>query len=451
MVEKIREILSEFIVRTKYEELPERVVHQTKRCLLDFMGMAIGGSKIGLSPIIADLMFRQGGIEEATIIGDGRKLPVLNAALLNGIQGHVLDMDDGHRFANAHPGVAIMAAALAIAERENATGKQLIEAIVTGYEIFIRIARAINPSHLGRGFHTTGNVGPFGAAAACSKLLKLSPSQTADALSIAGLQGAGLLEVTASGAMIKPLHPGKGCQAGILAALLAKAGAEGPQEIFEGHKGFLNAYSDIQEGSTVIDGLGQSYEILNVYFKFHAACRHVHAPLDAVREIMNARQLNIDEIERIDVHTYQVTINLTGGIPTATTGIKAKFNLPISIGLMLVNGRAGLDIYADEKVNDPRVQKLAAKVNIHLDQEMEDEYPKRRRGRVLIQTKDDLITSEIEFAKGEPENPPSDDELKHKFYAAALIILDEEKMRSLADDIFTIEEKEIKEMMSACF
>ena len=132
MVEKIREILSEFIVRTKYEELSERVVHQTKRCLLDFMGMAIGGSKIGLSPIIADLMFRQGGIEEATIIGDGRKLPVLNAALLNGIQGHVLDMDDGHRFANAHPGVAIMAAALAIAERENATGKQLIEAIVTG-------------------------------------------------------------------------------------------------------------------------------------------------------------------------------------------------------------------------------------------------------------------------------------------------------------------------------
>jgi 2-methylcitrate dehydratase PrpD len=132
METKIRDILADFIVKIKFEDLPVQVVHQVKRCLLDFMGMALAGSRLGLSPIVAALIFNKGGAEEATIIGDGRKLPVLNAALLNGIQGHVLAMDDGHRFANAHPGVAIMAAALAIAERENATGKQLNEAIVTG-------------------------------------------------------------------------------------------------------------------------------------------------------------------------------------------------------------------------------------------------------------------------------------------------------------------------------
>ncbi len=115
METKIRDILADFLVKIKFEDLPVQVVHQVKRCLLDFMGMALAGSRLGLSPIVTAPIFNQGGAEEATIIGDGRKLPVLNAALLNGIQGHVLDMDDGHRFANAHPGVAIMAAALAIA------------------------------------------------------------------------------------------------------------------------------------------------------------------------------------------------------------------------------------------------------------------------------------------------------------------------------------------------
>ena len=447
----IRDAFSQFIVSSKFENFSDSLIHQVKRCLLDYIGMAIGGGNIGLSPIVAGLIYEQGGREESTIIGDGRKVPAMNAALVNGVRGHALDMDDGHRYANAHPGVAILPAALALAERENKTGEQLIESIVVGYEVFIRIAKAINPSHLLRGFHTTGSVGPIGAAAACSKLLNLDLEQTANALSIAALQSAGLLEVTTSGEMIKPLHPGKGSQSGVLAALLAKEGAVGPDAIFEGSKGFFKAYSELTDRGNIIEGLGDCYEIMNVYFKFHAACRHVHASLDSVKKIMSQNIFSISEIDKIDIHTYQVAINLTGKNSTSTTGIGAKFNLPVAVGLMLVFGRSDMDIYTDENVNDDLVKKLANMVTIHLDQGMENEYPTKRRGRVLIEAKGHKFFHETEFAKGEPENPASDEDIKRKFISSISRILNKEQASSLFEKIFILEKIEVRKLMEICF
>jgi len=447
MIRTVREQFAKFIISTRYDEFTQGVVHQAKRCILDFLGVALAGSSMGIVPLITEVICGMGGRDEATIIGDGRKIPALHASLLNGVRGHPLDMDDGHRYANAHPGVAIIPAALAVGEKKDLTGRKLIESIVVGYEIMIRIATAINPSHLQRGFHTTGTVGPFGAAAACSKLLELSKKEVENALSIAGLQGAGLLEALTSGQMMKSLHPGKAAQAGVLSSLLAQKGAEGPELIFEGEKGFFRAFSDGGDINNLTADLGSNFEIENTYFKMYAACRHVHPALDALKAIMDAHEIDLDEIKHIDVSTYSVAYRLTGQKRVAETELAAKFSLPVSVGLMLVYGKAGADQYSLEHIRNPLVQNIADKVTIQVDEARDEVYPKKRSSSVSVRTGQETYTHEVDIAKGEPENPWSDEELKDKFFINAEKILPVEKIEDLHNNVFDIENLTVREIM----
>ena len=441
------EVLAEFIVETDYEDLPQEVIHQAKRCLLDFLGVALAGSRVELAPLMATLLYEMGGRKEVTLIGGGKKLPAFQAALINGISGHTLDMDDGHRFANGHPGVTTLPAALAMAEREDATGMALIEAIVVGYEIFARIASLVNPSHLRRGFHTTGTIGPFGAAAACSKILKLSREATKNALAIAGLQGAGLLEVLERGQMMKPLHPGKAAQAGLLASLLAEKGAEGPSSIFEGEKGFFKAFSDGVPSKEISRAFERPFEIMNTYFKRYAACRHIHSSLDALKEILGRNAIDIHAIERIDVHTYSVAYRLTGQNRDVRREVDAKFSLPLSIGLMCVYGNAGVDEYSMEKIRHPLVQRIAAEVAVIVDQARDDAYPKERSSRVDVITSKGTFRHEVHLPKGDPEDPLSDEELKEKFSHNARKVLEQEKIEKAIEILFGKERFSVRELM----
>jgi 2-methylcitrate dehydratase PrpD len=445
--EEIRARFADFIIRTDYNALPADIIHYAKRCILDFLGVALAGGSFGAGKLITSVISTMGGKEEATIIGDGMQIPALNAALLNGVRGHTLDMDDGHRYANAHPGVAVIPAALAVAEKEDMSGEDLIESIVVGYETMIRIATAINPSHLQRGFHTTGTAGPFGAAAACSKLLDFNKGEIENALSIAGLQGAGLLEALTSGQMMKPLHPGKAAQAGVLASLLAQKGAEGPELIFEGEKGFFRAFSDVKDFGKLIDDLGSDFEIENTYFKMYASCRHVHPTLDALKAIIEEHEIELDEIEHINVSTYSVAYKFTGQNNRAETELAAKFSLPVSIGLMVVFGRAGVNEFSLKNIGNPSVQKIADKVTIEVDEARDEVYPKKRGSSVSVRTGQKTYMHEVDIPKGEPENPWTDDEISEKFFSNAGKVLPEEKVVDLHRHIFDIEHVSARELM----
>lgn len=421
---EIADKLAESIVDLHYENLSSQVIQQAKLCILDFLGVALAGSRVGLAPIMTNLICSAGGMEESTVIGIGhaKKVPVFQAALLNGVMGETLDMDDGHRYANAHPGVTIIPAALALAEKENATSHKLLESIVAGYETMIRIAWAINPSHLQRGFHTTGTVGPFGAAAACGKVLGLSIKQMRNALAIAGLQGAGLLQVTESGQIMKPLHSGRAAQSGVFAAILAGMGAVGPYEIFEGEKGFFKAFSDSVDVSKILDGLGDKFEILRIYFKMHAACRHVHPALDAMMAIVRDHGITAEEIESIEVSTYPVACRLTGRQET-TSGLGAKFSLPVSLALLLIYGKAGVEQYSAECVRNPAVRALADRVLVQSDEWRADCYPAKRGAAVKVNTPRGSFGHEIDIPKGDPENPFTLNELLEKYMNNAVKVL----------------------------
>ena len=292
LIEPLRRKLADFIHHTAFEKLPEEAIRHAKHCILDLIGVSIPGSRQKTSAIIRKLITDSDESGNVTLWGFDLKLPLLSATLLNAVQAHAIDMDDGHRFANGHPGVVTIPSALALAEKKNLSGRELIEAVVTGYEIFIRLGSVINPDLLFRGFHTTATIGPFASAAVSAKLLGLNSDQIENALALAGLQSAGLLEALTSGEMGKSYQVGKAAQNGVLAALLAQRGADGPVQVFEGEKGFFRAFGGKGcDTDMICRNLGTEFAITGTYFKKHAACRHIHPALDATAEIISKNKL----------------------------------------------------------------------------------------------------------------------------------------------------------------
>jgi 2-methylcitrate dehydratase PrpD len=441
---------ADFILDTRYDRLKPEVISQAKKLILDLIGVSLAGYKMMEFPrMMVSYLENLGGTPEATILQTKKKFPAINAALANASCAHAIDMDDGHRFSALHPGAVIIPAALAGAELSGANTKELISGVVTGYEIMIRLGSAINPSSLNRGFHATGVVGPFGAAAATARMMNLSREEIVGALGLAGLQGAGLLQVShdVEGAKVKPINPGKAAMAGLFSCILAQRGTKGPQDIFEGEDGFFKAFTDEVKTDLLIRGLGNEFEICNAYVKFYAACRHTHAPIDAAFSALSKCQLDLSEISKICVETYPVAIRIAG-ITDVTTASAARFSIPFSVALALFRKDAGADKYSEENVRDERIQRLSKKVELSIGTKWEKLYPQKRGAtvRILDQHRREW-SAEVELAKGEPENPASLEEIYEKFRTNATLLISEQDAKKLGDAILNLENLPLNEVM----
>lgn len=445
----LRKQLAEFIHTVSFEKIPADAIQQAKHCLLDLVGVAIAGSRQNVASVARSLIPVIDGGGDVTLWGDGRKLSLLTAVLLNAIQGHAIDMDDGHRYANGHPGVMTIPTAVALSESSGRSGKHLLEAIVVGYEVFIRLGTACNPDLLQRGFHTTATVGAFASAAVASKLLGLSVTQTANALSLAGLQSAGLLEALSSGESGKSLQVGRAAQGGVLAALLAQRGADGPELILEGAKGFGKAFAgkDVDAGA-VCRELGARYKIQDIYFKRHAACRHIHSAIDALSALLSENTIKVDEIEAIDIDTYSIAKNLTGHLTTEKSELAAKFSMPVTIGLRLVFGRTDAAAFCEEHIADPQVQKIARLVAITSNPAWDALYPGKRGADVRVRTPKATYRKEVVYPKGEPEFPLSIEELVAKFDANAGMVYSGDRVASIRERIMGAEKGQVSDITS---
>lgn len=443
----LRKQLADFIRNTSFETLPRNVIHQTKLCLLDLIGVALAGSRQRVTAIAHETISAAGGEPHVTVWGFDRRVPVPTAAMLNAVSGHAIDMDDGHRFANGHPGVVSIPPAIALAEHADLTGRELIESVVVGYEFFIRIGSALNPELLQRGFHTTATVGSIASAAAASKLLALTGRQTEQALALAALQSAGLLEVLTSGESGKSFQVGKAAQSGILAALMARSGADGPERVFEGEKGFFNAFSGKAiDPEALCSGIGRDFGIPGVYFKRHAACRHIHSALDALAEIVAATAPAPDEIQAIDIETYSIARNLTGHIAGAESELGAKFSTPIAVGLYLVFGRSDAGVFTHANVADPRVRRIAERVTVKIDPTRDAALPDKRSARVTVHASTGTQSREVLYSKGEPEFPLTDAEMQAKFEANACCLYSLEHARRIHGTVMGIDQRSVREL-----
>lgn len=442
---------ADFILDLNYNKLGSEVVLQAKKLIMDFIGVALAGYKLMEFPrIIVNYMETIGGAPEATIIRTKKKFPAINAAFANAACGHALDMDDGHRFGALHPGTVIIPAAIAAAEISNIEIKTMITGIVAGYEIMIRLGAAINPSSLNRGFHSTGIIGPFGAAAAVSKILNLTHGEIVGAFGLAGLQGSGLLQVNheGEGAKVKPINPAKAAMSGLFSCILAKKGVRGPINIFEGEDGFFKAFTDDLKMDVVTQGLGEDFEICKAYIKFYSACRHSHAPIDAALTAFRNAKIHPSQIAKIEVSTYSVALRLAG-MTDVTTPSAARFSIPYSIALALIKGDAGADKYCEESIRDPQIHELSRKIELSVAEKWEKNYPEKRGATVrIIGKQGGEWKTEVELAKGEPENPATWEEVYKKFYTNAKLILSEEEAKKLGDILTHLEDNSVKDLVN---
>lgn len=439
--------LASFIVHLKYRSLPGEVILKAKHCLMDTLGAALAGSKMPEALIAKKLAEKLNPRKESTLFTGKGKVGVLEAAMANGIMSHVLELDDGNRFAQGHPGVVVIPAVLALAEKEKVKGKDIISAIVAGYEIFGRIGAGGNPSHFNRGFHTTGTCGTFAAAAAAGRLLRLNEAKMISVLGIAGSQAAGLFAFMADGTMTKVLHAGKAAQNGILSAYLAQSGFTGPAYILEDKRGFYKAFADTFNPQRVVEGLGEKYEIMNTYVKYHASCRHSHAPVDAILDIRSQTPLRPEDIEKVNVYTYTIAAKLIDG-KQVSTPITGKMSLPYAAAVAILYGKVGLGEFKPKVLNDQAVQALMKKVDVYSDPDLDKLVPDHRGARAEISLTDGRkLTSEILDPKGEPENPGSENDIYDKFRLLAGTAFKTEKVRKVLEKIDNLEKlKDIAEL-----
>jgi 2-methylcitrate dehydratase PrpD len=354
--------LSQRVVATRYDDLPEDVRELTRQCVLDWLAVTLAGSREELSRILVDEAVEQGGRPAASVIGTSVRVPTQQAALVNGAISHALDYDDVNLTMSGHPSAPVVASLLALAEARGTSGKDVIAAFVAGYETICRVGTLVAPGHYTRGFHATATVGSFGAAAACARLLGLDADKTAIAFGIAGTQAAGLKSMF--GTMCKPLHAGKAAQNGLIGATLAARGFTGRSDVLECPQGFAATQSPDFHPARALAEPPRGYHLRDNLFKYHAACYLTHAPIECGRKIRTEHRVEPAAIR-------EVVLRVDGGaskvchILAPKTGLEAKFSLRLTSALALSGiDTSSLETYSEAIATDPSIAALRDKVSV---------------------------------------------------------------------------------------
>jgi 2-methylcitrate dehydratase PrpD len=438
-------LLSQYVKDLKYENLPTAVVEYTKLLVLDYLASAIAGYKVNktFNTAVLDVIGGMGGTPESTVIFGGGRLPASNAAFINAVFGHGADLDDGHRRAQGHPGVTTIPAVLALAEAHGKTGKDVIAAIVAGYEVYVRLSSAIMPSHFLRGFHGTGTIGAVAAGAAAAKTLELSEEEVQRAISLAAVQASGLFEVSESGQMTKPINAGNAVRTGIISALLARTGCDAPKHPLEGNKGFLNAFTDKVDWDILTKELGKVHLITTCYIKTYPGCRHLHGAVDCALELREDGVPSSDEIAGINIHTYPAGIKVVGNILEPVNEDEAKFSMTYATATALLTGKYTLeDLYAARNMNDD-VRTMIRKIKIFSEPDLENRAANIRGTRVEMSLKDGTMrTGSVTLPKGDPEVPLEEGDMREKLRFCADGLYNGEIQQSLYDKVMKLDKVE---------
>lgn len=413
--------LAEFCSNVTLETLPAEVVHKAKLCILDYVANIYGSLELETVRNIAAYIRSVGAPETVTALGCGFKTDVHQAAFINGTTAEAIEAQDGSRFGGNHPGVAVIPAALAVAEAVGAGGPAVIEAVVAGYEAANRPAAAMHPWHTLGGFLPTGTCGTYGAAVAAARLKGLDADQLLNALGNAGyLLPLSMAEHLMGGYTVKIVQGGQAASAGIMAAGLAGAGVTGAPYVLEGsalNGGFAKITTAADPTlSRITDGLGESYSVMDIYFKPYTACRHTHGAAQAALELAAAEPVDPAQVERITVHTYGIAELAVGkGVDATSSFVSAQFSIPYVVAACLMDGELGPKQLTEKRIADPAVLDLAGRVTVKTDEELNKIYPDKTSSRVEILFKGGRsLSRQVDEPKGDPRDPLDAAALVHK-------------------------------------
>lgn len=415
--------ISEFAVKLK--TLPTKVIMQTKLFIADYIASALAGYEINhdVNVKILTLLDEMGGVEESDILFGHRKYPACNAAFINAFYSHGADIDDGNKKAAGHIGTHVISSVFALAQTMNTTWREVFLAINVGYEVFNRIAGAVQPSLYKKGFHSTGVVGSVAASAACAKLLGLDTDGIYSALSLGALQSSGLLIIDESGQACKPLNPANAARTGVMSAQMAQLGIVSPQRPFESCKGWFNAFADNVEYEDIFSGLDKAFTICESYLKIYPSCRHTHSAIEAGIDIhghMVAYNWDVTDIRSVNLYIYPSAIKSTGAIRHPVSVEEAKFSLYYNLAVAIMKGDFTFD---DLKCGgeDIQIGKLIEKIEVISDPSMENREAGIRGCRLEVCFSDGTeIESRILNPKGEMDNALDWKDMEMKLKSCAM-------------------------------
>ena len=407
--------LADWLVELSPDDLPPGVVEMSRKLVVDVAGLAVAAR----SELYVSAALGSGEPGSATAIGHAQALDTFSAALVNGTAAHGEDYDDTFEGGPVHSGAVIVPAVLAVCERERLSGERLLVGMAAGVELLCRLSLVAPKAIHKAGFHPTAVIGAVAAAGAVSAALGLDRRSTASALGIAASMAAGIIEYLAEGTWTKRVHAGFAAQSGIRAALMARGGFLGPRTVFEGVHGFFKAFAPSREPdfTPLMDGLGSNWLIETIAFKPYACGTMTQPFIDCAVRLAESG-VEADQIVDILCPVGEGTVHRLWEPLTVKhapqTPYAAKFSTPICMALGFFDRKAGLAQFTEERIADPAVRKLAAKIRYVVDPD--DQYPNNFTGKLVATLADGSVREfQQPHMRGGRHAPLTEREVEDKF------------------------------------
>jgi 2-methylcitrate dehydratase PrpD len=409
----VTESLARFISSSPEARLPAPVRHAACRAFANWLGCALGAvGDSSLQPVLR-VALGLGGAGQSSLVGRSERIDAVNAALVNGFGANALDFDDMHVRTLIHPTGAVVAAALALAERERAPGSLLLSAVAAGVEVECRLGLALFPGHYNAGWHITATLGTLGAAAAASTILRLDADRAAHAIGIAATQAAGLRAMLDN--PCKSFNIGRAAAAGTLAALLAEAGLDSAPNAIEARFGLFDVFGRPADPGSVVRGLGASYLVSEISIKPYPCGVVIHPVIDACLAFSRERAIAADDVRAISIAVHPRAVELAGRRRHPDTAIGGRFNIYHAAALALARRSAGIAAFDAAAIDDPQLAALRERMQVEADTRLAP-----GQAKVLIEYAGGTRAEQaVEFPSGSPERPLSDAQLREKFLELA--------------------------------
>ncbi len=424
----LTDYVGRFVVNTTYEDIPADVIELGKKSILDGLGLALAGSRAQTGTICRQYLEEVGMCGgKAIVIGSALKTSPRFAAFVNGVSIHADDFDDTQLSAAkdrvygllVHPTVPVLPAVLALSERGNISGKELMLSYHLGVEVECKIAEAISPRHYQDGFHSTGTCGALGSTVACAKLLRFDQSKVQNALGLAASQSGGLRENF--GTMTKPFQAGHAAESGVVSVDLVALGWTAAEQILEADRGFFHAFGGSYDPSALMGRLGKRWTFASpgISLKPYPSGSLAHPAMTEMMRLIDANNIQANQVEKVDVGAnHNMTTTLLHHRPE--TGLEAKFSMEYCLAILLLERKAGLGEFSDQVVQRADVQEMIRKINFYIDPEAESAGFDKMTSILKIHLKEGrIITGRADFAKGSPTDPMTFDEAAIKFRGCA--------------------------------
>ncbi len=430
--------MADFVAGLRYDQIPTGVIERIKLLMLDSLGCALYGVDLEWSRILMRTLTQLDKTPACGVWGAAVRLSAPHAALMNGLLVQGFELDDIHRVGAIHVGSVVLPPLLAIAEiKPGVTGRDFLTAAVAGYETGPRVGICMGAEHLAQGWHSAATVGVFSSAAAAARALRLSKEQTVHALGIAGTQASGLMAAQ-YGSMVKRMHAGHAAQSGLYGGLLAAEGFTGIKNVFDTT---FSRSKDRFNLNEITSGLGKRFETLQVSLKFYSCVSTNHTTLDAIRSIRARRPFSANDVDRIVVHSSQITVEHVGWkyMPEGITS--AQLNLPFCVATLLLAGDVFVDQFDDQQIVDPARMAFSEKVTVVEDPDITSRGAKyRQMVRVEVFLKDGTVLKEtVEAPRGSEERFASTEDVVEKFNKLAGHTVPAAQVASIRDAVLNLE------------